>query len=490
MGLHYLKSLFFILIIIVSCSKTEYTEHACESSIPNGTRSSCSDYDVSAEEMEFLAGIIRKDATVIQIVPLYFGQDNPIVYHIVFDKGWAVVSGDKRTDIIIAEADEGSLDLNNPVNDNVGYWWEMTLSGLKVIKAKGLSDNQINEESLAVWDSIDDALFGASKRLPKTRSEGPETYWRRSLLGTTVFQSYNQTVNPIVETKWGKEEPWNSGFPIVRDTSVFYSRTASVSCSAVAAGQVIYHMHNLIDCPTGLYHSVSFSGNQPLFNVERADWVDNSPRWGLFAKTKPTPISNPQPDSVLFVRDFLADIGGRLGTFYYYEGSYSPFSSSSLSHFSLTCDNSPYSSPASFFIVMNNLTDNCPSVIVSSSSYFFPSYSTYHTWIIDGAKRVGNIVQYHYLWEECPGLLPNDGYYCYFTQEEAESYFFGHEEDLIDGAETWDNVDYTVKTYRMNWGDDGSGDDVEYSAVPLGWTHDNNDYCYSSTLFYNFRELD
>lgn len=492
-----MKHIFFLAISLVlipicyNCTKVDIKKELCSSTSTFETRASdlSQDYSVTEKEALFFAKIQYPEKEIVNIIPR--GDTMcPIMYIIVFNKGWTAISGDKRTDIILMEDDEELFNDIIPETHPFNYWTTEILNMLMEIRQNGIKQEDINEESIRMWDEIS-VLF---KKDIKTRAWDDDYVWKRWLLGCTV-QTDSTNTGHIVLTKWGQDYPWNDSHPFMPSLT---NQKCYVGCTAVAISQVIYHMYYAIGIPCGLYHTVDFGNTYNVYYdgynfyykwpITRTDFDPDSPRWDYFPQDSLAAVSY-YSDGLEYVQDLMIDVADRLDMKYYSFGSGANISNNALSYFDLTFDVMSLASNASCYnYISNNINLNRPIIVTA-----FNQTGMGHAWIIDGVKMTNSNYTYHYLWEYCP----NDGvdgfengyYYNCFTQDEAEAYFQGHLQDLYDGAETWSPVSYTSKSVWMNWGFDGHYDEVCYSVYPYQWMLGSNTYSNNVSLLYNIRSI-
>lgn len=454
-----------------------------ESRLPILTKTGLS-FNVSFEEASFFASIYKSENKIVSLSPVE--REGEVVFYIVnYNNGWLLVSGDKRTDMVLASSDDGSFDLLTIDNEPLLSWIDLAINGVIALKNNMMNEAFVNENSLSQWEIIDDVI---SEKTAQTKSGDDDEYvWIRWQLSTTY---HNETITKphLIHTKWGQGFPWNYNYPTELDTNNVVW-TCPVGCTAVAMAQVINYMHDKDNTPTGLHHGASVTGVSDSSNSYHGTYnhgilVDPSSRWPYFAKKLGY---NEMADSVLFVREFMAEVGHSVGMQYHWNGSGAWPSVSAMNDFGLTMTDSYYSNPENsmndYFSIVDELDNNLPIMLVEM--YHRPKLSNSgHTWIIDGYSYSSSYIQTSFLWEYCP----NDGIdgpgYKSFTQQEAEAYF-DDPSDLQDGAITVLSSPpaYDHFSYYMNWGWNGSNDNAIWSYEPTAWC--NSLYSPYSVHFYH-----
>lgn len=435
-------------------------------------------YDVSIDEVQQFIKLYFPKVEILQINPISEQEVKNIAYFVSFNKGWALISGDKRTDIVLAHSESESSDFKSLDNENLLYWIDRTVAGLLGIKENGLKESDIRRESLDLWDAIDILLKKKPETLNKrgiltkgTCSEGDPYNWKRYLLSVTSSPEIEiMNTGHLVQTKWGQDYPWNYNFPTDVDT-VGVTHNCPVGCVAVAAGQLVYYYHYLYGVPSWLHHDSYISGTAslPLFHLGTT--VNPSSRWDYFAKVTGGNGSH-SADSISYVRSFLADVGHFITI-------------PKIECYDLTCVSSLYND-YSFTTISQNILLQKP-ILVRGDRKDTLGVLHGHALIIDGIKQTSCTSTFVYLWV----FDPNDGIdgddYRVFTQSEAESYFYNDPSELFDGAITTVHVPFHYYYYWMNWGWGGQGDTTVYNSSVYDWSPSyDRVYSYNDYVYYNF----
>ncbi|MBQ1841889.1 MAG: C10 family peptidase [Bacteroidales bacterium] len=472
----HLFPLILLFIILFACHPAEQAESPLvDKQGPIETKADIG-FKVSYEEAKFFASIYRSAENIVSIDSVE--REGEIVFYVVnYNNGWLIISGDKRTEIVLASSDSGSFKLSDIDSEPWLFWFNLTINGILSFIHNDVDEVFINANSISRWEMIDDIIGGGGKTVRTKSGDGDEYVWIRRQLSTT-YNSETVEKPHLIQTKWGQKFPWNYHYPEEIDTN-YVVQTCPVGCTAVAMAQVINYLHNKENVPTGLHHGASVTGISSFSNSYHGTFangvlVDPSDRWPLFAKTKGT---DALADSILFVREFMAEVGHSVGMEYHWNGSGAWPSVSAMNSFGLTMTQSYYSNPENsqndYFTIVGELDNDLP-IIVVEMYHELDGSSSGHTWIIDGYSYRSSCIQTSYLWE----YRPNDGVdgpdYRAFTQQEAESYF-DDPSDLHDGAVTYLSSPWGYEgfSYYMNWGWDGSNDESAWSYAPTVWCNIN-----------------
>ncbi len=338
-----------------------------------------------------------------------------LAYVYNFDKGWIVISGDKRAKPIIGQSEEGTLKAKGNVQ-GIDVWLRSSVGGI-------CADSDEAKENINFWNHV----IPKSKRTSAqktTRGWLDETkYWVLRFDYEDIESNQNNYVIPhLLKTKWGQNSPWNYKCPFGYDETGSFVQCPT-GCTTVAMAQVIYYMHYFKGKPTGLYHDISCSGiciDKDHYNIEfsRDNYVQDSPRWDMMAK-----YGSNRQSGTDYVGDLMIDIGMNVNIKYSGTGSSASPSSKGLSHYSLSCKKGDYSAAE----VISNLADGIPVIVVAfskktSSSWPFsnPRYSKGHAWVIDGRVENKIIYREHYYWTLTDTVLDTDSNI--YPEEEKEYY--------------------------------------------------------------------
>lgn len=244
--------------------------------------------------------------------------DVTLMYVVNYDKGWEIISADKRAQPVLAfsEGGEFSFETANPGekiwleclacdvlnlrtadkalqtraaenNPNVGFWRGLELK-------KEIMDGEV-VETRAFGDSIQTLpLFPLPEGGHYEYSDTYETY------------TLETEVGHMTETVWGQGSPWNVKCP-EKSTSTGNSHVPA-GCVAVAVAQVLYYMHNKVGVPTMAPTNAYFTGQyNPKVTTQNYTFTlrgMHSIVWNYMAKK-----SYEGTTATNYVASFLAHVG-------------------------------------------------------------------------------------------------------------------------------------------------------------------------------------
>ncbi len=216
--------------------------------------------------------------------------DVPLMYVVNYDKGWEILSADKRAQPVLAFSDGGefSFETANPGervwleglacdvlnlrtadkalqsraaenNPNVGFW-----RGLEVRK-------KMMEEGFAETRASGDSLDFSFDPLPifpiNPLPEGGHYEFSHT------YKSYmlETEVGHMTTTSWHQWSPWNVKCPRAYDTDDTYGEEyVPAGCVALAISQILYYMHNKVGVPTSAPTNAYYTGQYNPWDV--FDW--------------------------------------------------------------------------------------------------------------------------------------------------------------------------------------------------------------------------
>ena len=126
----------------VSCQQLDFDEDFQTATTNSSTNSK---FNVSLSDVKFFMNILDKNDSLKQvgnITPIVFKQDT--LFYIVNyanKKGWALISGDKRTPAILASDTVGILK-ESSINPGLGTWTEDLAEHLLALKRMNVIQQQ------------------------------------------------------------------------------------------------------------------------------------------------------------------------------------------------------------------------------------------------------------------------------------------------------------------------------------------------------------
>lgn len=397
----------------------------------------------------------------------------PLLWVINFDDGWVIISGDKRTNIVLSQCEEGEYVYGNSIPP-VDVWMAGYANEVKEISQ---SDWEGDTSSLSIWDAVWPIPIEIG-HTTKADEQGP--IWVRTLLCQVNTLEASEITPHLLDTKWGQHFPWNENVPYYLD-STLSPQHFPAGCFAVSVGQILYYLHYKDGIPNGLYETVYNYHYLPSGgmnnNFQHSNYVNNSNRWDYMANEYPS-IKN-----YSYVADFLGDLGHAINVSYGINGSYAPFLPSAFTQLGLTCSNSV---DFDFSTAFTEISNDYPVAICAAG--YENMIAKYHAFVADGNITNHYRIDTYYEWHVYPDMAyivnNNIPVYFYLTDEEMQTY----DPDMYDGKQTMYSH-YSTDTYLyMNWGYNGDYDNV--LCGPISSLHhwsSNLNYDFDRTMIYNIR---
>ena len=394
-----------------------------------GESSSVGEYTVTPEMVCKYLNVARKGKNINSLNPIVENGDT-LAYVAQYDEsqGWDLISGDRRLDPILANAETGYLSLSDTTNIAVGIIRGI-IKDVKIIK------NNNNVQKHPIWKAFEPKINEVVNK-PQTRGIG----FGKWIAMDTVYESESYTKPHIIKTKWGQDYPWKYKTPRIDGVAT------KVGCVPVAVGQIIYHFrknnHRNIALPQTAVFNNTYLG-EPTGIPSFSNFSVNA--WSEFKLNSQTAY-NDQDVTVLF----LSYLGNQMSTNYGIlksptrsTNAFTTFTNFKLSY------NIKYN--YDFNCILSNLTLSKP---------VYMSFDT-HSFIIDGYKYSADRMYISYMWD------PN-----YELQEGDE--VVDAPIDAINGKDgyAWREEEISFQesySLMMNWGWDGDYDNLSYLAYSSSW---------------------
>ena len=494
-----------VLSILCSCTTSELnilddqchkTLNACietKASLKTVDLPNTYNFDVKLSDAEIVARKYSSERTLIDLIP--YDYDGCVLFYVAqYDKGYKIISGDKRTAVFLMESNDGIFEFDKESEfDGPSFWLTDLASEIYLLK-KGCADVQ-DGSNVLFWDVVTGDNLLHLGNTPEIMShvdsidfEDEEHVWVQCPICSYDNTYYTNTTEHLLETRWGQWEPWNSYVPHAGSGNHVHCPTG---CSAVAMAQILYFSHYNLNKPDWLYHDaqisgISYSDDNYAVTYTPGTLVTNSPRWGDMAIDNYHYWIGDNPD---YVGQLMADVGYRIGMVYAPDGSRAFVSKNGFSQYDLCCDSSAYNQS----VVESCIRSDKPVVITAytdRSWLFGYHYSGGHTWVIDGftTQQIDHTDVYE--WRRL-SEVESDQYFMY-TEDQALSL----DPDLYSGKRIIVTTSASSSYFKMNWGWDGSHDDELFGVGANIWTtvdqdEDGNDveydYRYNKTIWYDFR---
>jgi len=216
--------------------------------------------------------VVTKSAGYFDVEPILNGGDT-VMYLVNYEKGWEVLSGDRRAPQVLMLCDSGKVTVDGlRFNEAQSAWLDGNEEGIKYLLENPDYEADVCDEGTAEVD---------------TKGSGVWT------LVTVDYVTASDSVyrDHLLETKWGQESPWNVKMPYRYSTA---KDNLLAGCVPVAWGQLLYYCNKTYGLPVNSYVDGSCSAalnstSSTAYVVLKSSDVSfrwNAPVWSSMSKTK------------------------------------------------------------------------------------------------------------------------------------------------------------------------------------------------------------
>lgn len=478
--------LIMLLITFWSCYEQNFDEAVNPVTTSGFEIKQKSGVEVGIQEVNAYMELLHAaDSTLeVESITPYIIENDTVMYIVNYkeDKGWKIISGDKRTTAVLASAADGQLDVNT-LHPGIVVWLESI--GKRIIALKNIPQIETAGGDGELWQHVAAYVEGTMAKQKKAEeafsTRTGEYHWE--LMSISEVEIGSTLHGPYTCTRWGQYDPWNRMLP---DNSPTLSLKCPAGCLAVAGSQMLYYLHYKIGVPQYTYKQGSCKGwasseQDQSYTFQFSNPDEKSWDW------MPLERGYPFTQNVNLVNILIAHVGHSIKTIYTPDGS-SALNSNLVKYMNdnnISCRYENYNSDQ----VINSLNNEMPVIVTAVATSAKPPKR--HSWIIDGYEVKRYKVIYTYgLADERGNFLdeymePDQG------QVEKDSVKddggFGEGGYTRDSAlnvsgvlpilmgssttrKTWETTTY--KNFLiMNWGWDGRYKDERYALLEK-WTSD------------------
>jgi len=476
-----LLTLFFILLpFIASCVKYNDNERPILNVSTITTKAEATqndDYFVSIEDIsnyvsfKSLEGLSRNENRVVEnVIPVKW-KDATCLYILQYEKGFEVISADKRSPLPLMKDDNGVLESPTEA-DPMGYhiltlaedvWLSLYHNDLLGKPDQETIENM--ESSLFFWklisgdfDAIRNHSLQTKSQLDTIILDPDHGHWQ--FVGVTTTVEAYDTVNHMTTTWWHQQNPFNNYCPFSLNSLPY---RCPAGCAAIAGAQLLYYLHYKIGVPTQSPSTGSCSGFvETGYTQSFGDY--SSGTWDQMRS-----LTDPYHYAAMLV----GDIGKKVHMYYSSEGSGTTLEAlrdSALYSYGIQCSTYNYYNGN---ILRTYLSAGVP-LLCSGFDWSIDELGdttvTGHAFLVDGYIRSRQKMTLIYEWVfDDPGQSP--GYQIIKTTVQY-------------------NAPY-ITMYQMNW---GQGYGYSYNDTWCGmngvWQMGNYTFNHNRSMLCNFRPLE
>ncbi len=346
---------------------------------------------------------------VTDVKPYGPNEDVVLLYVVNYADGWEIISADQRSTAVLAYCEEGQFSLEDAIPGEQ-VWLETVacdILNLRLADEDTTRSNAAQSRNVSFWEPYVNPISGVDEQtrveIP-SRPELPTTPGRYVLQSSVAGSRVYETVNHMVETKWGQSWPWNVYCPLKTDGS---GERAPAGCVAVAGAQMLYYLHNHFGVP----QSVGRTND----NYDIWEGVPDSLIWNKMVRKLTTWVEDGvtyamESDSTKMVAAFLAHIGNLVGMNYGNNGSGAPsvnLQDVFATHYGITSEWGFFDEDVMWSTLLQGLPVYASAYAEEDEILGIPIELSGHAFLIDGYQRLEYFVTHTYVWVPLQ-VNPND----------------------------------------------------------------------------------
>lgn len=475
MGKNIVSLLLLITLFMCSCSEEFVLNEPIQNELEVLSRSyenNENSYTVTPEMVCKYINLANKEK-VVNIFDPIIRKGDTLAYYIQYDKGWDLISGDRRLPPVLAMSNTGTLDFTNNDKSNV-----KGIEGILImVEEKKISNDTIKD---AIWKLLEPPVLIRNTIQNRNGVYG-EGMW---IAIDTVYNLNTSYKDHILTTKWGQDLCWQQYTPYENGEHTL------TGCVAVATGQHIYHFRKNNNREITLPQTITFS-----------DTINGSPIFSNFSTNAWYGLANTNLDTGTDkVATFLSYLGFQLGLDYGtgLTSGMDTWIIDILNQYKIQADTSDI---YSYNRVIENLDRNIPIIVCATYHNYNPNVNAHgsgHAFNIDGYRKNSYESYILFKWEPDYKITIEDIHY-------GEQWRFEPPEKTDKDGTAYKKY-YTADNYIhgylcMNWGYSGASnniyylaynymvspqDQIEIESESINWiAYDNNGKEYISNYIYH-----
>lgn len=390
---------------------------------------------------------------------------------------WIIISGDKRVEPILAVDESGKEELHLKTMNNGVFTWLDDMAG-SIYDLKQNRSSSMTEEYHEFWFAIQ-----PQKILPPDGLPSDGGYFSKVLINVETQNLPSHQVGPLIQTKWGQRDPFNTCVPFGELYQGVYTRCPT-GCVAVATAQLMYYGHFKSNNPSWMYSQGSCAGYSwdGYKNYAFSFSEPSSTVWNVMRKNGYGTSGANEVAILMGYVGFKAEMEyARNGS-----GASSDKVPGVFSDFGITCNKQDFNLSKT----LSNLNNNKPvysSAFITRKDHKFLGihlYYTYkdgHAWIIDGYESKRMKYTYTYRWEWVDNGGPIRKSLGTTDVEYSPDAYAAVYDGKIEIEERISTTQYLI----MNWGWYGSGDSGRYFPTST-WDGGLGDFKYKRSIICDF----
>ncbi|MCQ2161189.1 MAG: C10 family peptidase [Bacteroidales bacterium] len=310
-----------------------------------------------------------------------FSINGAVLFYVInYDKGWEILSADKRSQYLLGYSDSGQITMEGFMDNPKGIWlYSLALDILNLRLMDNEPESLSDNDNYLFWAAIThpEAVISAMSSAPP-----PVGYPGHYELSDVTIYYEDITVPHLIQTYW--DQDGNEYVPYKSPSS---SERCPSGCVAVAGAQVLKYLHDELGVPQYAPDSATCSGHGGEGNYSTNQWGESADAWDEM-----------QADGRDRYSMILMAYIGRLTQTTYnasQSGAYYPFLKTRVfEYYDINCERDRYDSST---IYSEIVTKGMPVIVSASSNRLFFDDDV-HCFIIDGVKYRRKTTMYTYEW--------------------------------------------------------------------------------------------
>lgn len=417
-------------------------------------------------KFRILEGKYKGQSVVLSSISPICWDSIPCLYVLQYERGFEIVSADKRSPVPIARNSRGVF---SECDDPDGFGGHLSLMASEIfLSLKGLlpAASQGEEEniqgSLDFWLLINaQAPLISNNRLGSISEEAnrgghvPQGFWEM-VIAESEEEVYD-SIPHLTTTTWYQTSIYNLYCPEDRDTLNHIERCPA-GCVAIAGAQMLYFLHNKDGVPTTSPSEGSCTGYVYDHSYAQNFWNYSISTWGSMS---------PRDWSDTCAALLVGDVGKRLHMDYAWDGSEASTEDLVAEVFSPYGWNCVYVDNYNSSIIVSSLQSGYP-VVCAGHREVRGVEKRGHAFLVDRYKRTRTRTRITWQWIDLDGdptnnpiLLPPDDEFTYSSPH--------------------------ISYYGMNWGQSAIASNNTWCSLSGVWQYGSlSPYIYNRRMIYDF----
>lgn len=167
----------------------------------------------------------------------YIVDGDTVMFVVNYSSGWEILSADARTPLLLAKSDAGRLSLDTDSPE--GLWISLMAADMKRVIESSDDELVFSQEEIDANRSRWPTSRMFDPNLPFTPEDSLEVFGHWELFYEGYEQETVDTIPHLTVTQWDQIYPYN----------IYCPSNSPVGCAAVAAGQMLYYLHDKYGMP-------------------------------------------------------------------------------------------------------------------------------------------------------------------------------------------------------------------------------------------------